>query len=366
MDIYVLDSGFNKIGFPIDNYISCIWRTSFFDIGDFELYLSAEPEVLSLLRTGAYLVRNQDMNADQGYYYENVMKIRSIKVETNEESGDHIIVTGKDLKTRLNQRVIMNDIFKTDVLLKDFLEEVFKANISNPVNSNRKLEYVEFDFNEVNSTKHIVVDEGLHDYVGDWLISQCKTDECGIIPYVNTKKSPRAGDIDYIAKRVKENKDVVFSFEYIDISASTYTRSTENRKNVAIVYGDKVEDVQIIETVNDDYSGQNRYETYISSSISSDGYYNNDQIINKEESYRSVLRSEGEKALQETKVEETFECDIQNYGQYQLGKDFFLGDRVVVVNKYGIKAQAVISEIIDTHDETGRTIIPKFSDFTVI
>ncbi len=365
MDVYVLDGAFKKIGFPIDNYISCIWNTCFYDIGDFELYLSAEPEVLSLLRTGAYLVRDQDMDDENSYYY-NVMRIESIKIETNEESGDYIIVTGKDLKTILNQRVIMNDVIKTDVLLKDFFEQVFEYNITDPANSQRKMEHIKLFFNETDHHEHIVVEKGLHDYVGDWLISQCKTYECGIIPCVNTQKSPRPGDIDYIVKRARDNNDVIFSSEYIDISASSYIKNTENRKNVAIVAGDEVEGIQIIETVNDNMSGYSRYETYISSSISSDGYYNNDQITDKEGSYRNALKYEGEKALQETKIEETFECDIQSYGQYQLGNDFFLGDKVVVVNKYGIKAQAVISEIIDTHDETGRTIIPKFSDFVVI
>lgn len=364
MDVYVLDGEFKKIGFPIDNYISCIWHTCYCDIGDFELYLSAEPEVLSLLRTGAYLVRDQDMDDENSYYY-NVMKIDCIKVETNEESGDHIIVTGKDLKTILNQRVIMNDNITTDTL-QNVLNQVFEANILNPDNSQRKMEHIELVFLETDQHEHIIVEKGLHDYVGDWMISQCKTYEYGIIPCVNTQKSLRPSDIDYIIKKVKENKNVEFSYEYFDIPTSSYTRSTEKRKNVAIVVGDEVEGVHFIETVNDDMSGYSRYETYISSSISSDEYFNNDTITNKEKSYRDALIYEGEKALQETQIEENIECDIQSYGQYQLGKDFFVGDKVVIVNKYGIKAQAVISEVIDTHDETGRTIIPKFSDFVVI
>lgn len=371
MDIYVLDSSFNKIGFPIDNYISCIWRTSFYDFGDFELYLVADNKVLSLLRTGSYLVRDQDMNTDNGYYYENVMSIESIKVETNGESGDHIIVTGRDLKTILNRRVIMNDKISSstlnrDITLMNILPEVFEANLLNPDNPNRKLEGVELTFNETDHHEHIVVEEEIHDYVGDWMISQCKTYECGIIPYVNTQKSPRSGDIDYIVKRVRKNNNVVFSNEYIDILGSSYTRSTENKKNVAIVAGDEINGVQINKIVNDDISGLDRYETYISSSISSDSCSKNDKLEDKEESYKSALEQEGIKALKETKIEETFECDIQSFGQYQLGKDVFLGDKVIVVDKYGIKAQSVIVEIIDTHDETGRTIIPKFSDFEII
>ena len=374
MDIYVLDGDFNKIGFPIDNYISCIWRTSFYEIGDFELYLAYDKETLSLLRTGAYLVRDQDMNVDDGMYYQNVMEIKSIKVDTNEENGDYITVTGKDLKALLNQRVILNDkIFSSTlnehITLMNILPEVFEANFSNPVNPYRKIENVRLFFNEYDHHEHIIVEGDIHDNAGDWMIEQCKTYECGIIPYVNTQKSSCPGTVDYIVKRIRNNKNIVFSDEYIDISASLYTRSGENRKNVAIVAGDEVEGVKIVQTVNDEkYSGWNRYETYISSSVSSDDCLKDGETTNQnlEEAYRNVLEHEGEKALLETKVQETFECDISSYGQYQLGKDFLLGDKVTIVNKYNIKAQGVIVEIIDTYNETGRTIIPTFSDFEVI
>lgn len=371
MDIYVLDGSFSKVGFPIDNYKSCIWRTSFYEIGDCELYLAFDKEILSLLRAGAYLIRDQDMNVGDGMYYQNVMKIESIKVETNKDNGDNITVTGKDLKTILNQRVILNDkisssTLNNDITLMKILPEVFEANFSNPVNPQRKMEGVRLFFNEYDHHEHIIVEEEIHDSAGDWMIEQCKTYKCGIIPYANTLKSSCPGTIDFYVKRVRSNS-LVFSDEYIDITASTYTRNTENRKNVAIVAGDEVEGVKIVETVNDeDYYDLNRYETYISSSTSSDDYFKNDETTNPEEVYRSVLEQEGKKALLETKIKEMFECDIQSYGQYQLGKDYFLGDEVIIVNKYGIKAQSVIVEIIDTYDETGRTIIPTFSDFEVI
>ncbi len=365
MIIYVLDGGFNKIGFPIDNYISCIWRTSFYDVGDCELYLAADKATLSLLRTGAYLIRDQDMNIDNGVWYENVMDIESIKVESNEESGDHIIVTGKDLKTILKQRVILNDNIMTGTLPQVVLE-VFNKNFINPANPNRKISVIDIIFESSDHHEHIVVDKELHDNAGEWILEQCKMYQCGIIPSVNTQKSARPGIIDFFVKKARENKSVVFNNEYINISSSSYQRNTENKKNVAIVAGDEIEGVQIIETVNDDITGISRYETYISSSISADDYLKNDDIVDKETTYRSSLEHEGKNALQETKIEETFECNIESYGQYQLGKDFFLGDKVTVIDKYGIKAQAVITEIIDTHDETGRTIIPQFDDFEVI
>ena len=365
MNIYVLDGGFNKIGFPIDNYISCIWRTSFYDVGDCELYLTADKETLSLIRTGAYLIRDQDMNIDNGIWYENVMEIKSIKIETNFESGDYITVTGKDLKNILCQRVILNKNITTGTL-PEVLLQVFNSNFTNPDNINRKISSINLFFESSNHHEHIVVDEELHDNAGDWMIELCKTYKCGIVPSVTTKKSSQPGSIDYFVKKVRDNNIVNFNCEYIDMSSSTYIRNAENKKNVAIVAGDDIEGVQVIVTVNDEIHGDARYETYISSSQSADDYLNNDDIINKEESYQNFLKREGEKALQKCTIEETFECDIETYGQYQLGKDFFLGDRVNVENKYGIKAHAIITEIIDTHDESGRTIVPQLSEFEVI
>ena len=48
------------------------------------------------------------------------------------------------------------------------------------------------------------------------------------------------------------------------------------------------------------------------------------------------------------------------------GVDYFLGDIVQIENEYGIQASAQITEIIETENESGYSIIPTFSNWEVM
>lgn len=354
MVIYVLDKSFKKIGFPIDEYISCIWHTSFFEIGDFELYLNAKTDVLNLLRSGTYLVRDKDM---QGNTYKNVMIIKSIKIDSDEETGDHITVTGKDLKEILTRRVILDSSVYPG-WTGSIITQVFEENFSKPVNTARKIPNMDFWYEGDNNYSYIHGSDILNNNAGEWIMEQCKSVGCGIISEV-TAKGVYAGNIDYYAKKMRRAENIIFSSDYGNLLNSSYAYNSENYKNVAVVAGEEINGERIIKIVNDNISGIDRIETYIDSSTSKDNY-NTDSTA-----YTDALNSEGEKSLQETAVEETFECDVDAHSQFELDKDFFLGDKVSVINDYGITAEAVITDVIDTHDETGRTIIPQFDTFEV-
>lgn len=360
MNIYVLDKNFKKIGFPIDKYISCIWHTSFFEIGDFELYLDADIKVLSLLRSGKYLVRDQDMHE---YEYENVMTIKNIKIDNDEENGDHITVNGKDLKEILDRRVIVDSSVSPN-FMGTILSDVFKENFSSPANPARKIPKIDF-FCDHYDYKYIYGDDITKNNAGEWMREQCKSIECGIV-YTVTVKGTRAGYIDFEVKKVRTPENIMFSSDYGNLLNSSYLYDSEKYKNVAIVVGDEIDGTKITETVNDDISGIDRFEVYVDSSTSKDDIYNSSNVTDKEGTYRNALKSEGEKALKETTAQETFECNVDAHGQFKLDVDFFLGDKVQIVNDYRISATTIITDVIDTHDETGRTIIPRFSTCEVI
>ena len=63
MDIYVLNSNFEKIG-VIDAYQSVIWTTRYFTPGDFEVYIPADKDLLNLLQVDYMLVRDKDCIED--------------------------------------------------------------------------------------------------------------------------------------------------------------------------------------------------------------------------------------------------------------------------------------------------------------
>ena len=89
MDIYVLNSNFEKIG-VIDNYQSIIWTTRYFTPGDFEVYIPASKDLLNLLQVDYMLVRDKDIVGDE---CRNVMLIRNIEIQSDAETGDSFIIT---------------------------------------------------------------------------------------------------------------------------------------------------------------------------------------------------------------------------------------------------------------------------------
>ena len=75
----------------------------------------------------------------------------------------------------------------------------------------------------------------------------------------------------------------------------------------------------------------------------------------------SPMRSEqGRDALSEHVILTTFDGSVEPYASYKYGKDYFLGDIVTVRNEYGIETSARITEVIESFDENGYTLIPTF------
>lgn len=135
--IYVLDRDFNLIGI-IDEYVSTIWRPSYSDIGDFEIYLGATSNAVALLCENNYVVRSSDIAVDESgnVTYKKVMIIKNIRINTDVENGDYLTVTGRELKYLLHQRIVWtqtNLSGKTDLAIKRLVNE----NAINPVNVNR-------------------------------------------------------------------------------------------------------------------------------------------------------------------------------------------------------------------------------------
>lgn len=103
-----------------------------------------------------------------------------------------------------------------------------------------------------------------------------------------------------------------------------------------------------------------RYETYIDgSSVSSNG------AIITEEQYYKLLQDYGKEQLNEVSDTESFEGNVVSDGNYKLNQDYFLGDLVQVKNEFGIEATPRIIEIIESEDEKGTAIVPKFSTWEV-
>lgn len=95
MNVNVYNKTLQRVGIVIQ-YTSLIWDRRYRTIGDCELYLPATMDNIDLLQKGYYLTRDDD---------DMVCIIRKIEITTDEEQGNMLIVTGKDVRCILDQRV---------------------------------------------------------------------------------------------------------------------------------------------------------------------------------------------------------------------------------------------------------------------
>lgn len=353
MDIYVLDEKAEILDI-VDVFQSVIWTVQYYSQGDFELIVPATKKNIDLMQKDRLLCRDKDITKDT---FKNVMVIEDIKIESDWEEGDKLTVSGKSLKSIVGRRVVWKQTNLTGNL-EAGIRYVLNENVIDPEEESRKIANVELD--EAAGITDTIDAQLLGDNIAEWIESICSTHEIGWDMYVRNKK--------YIFRLYKgtdrtynqtEVPAVVFSDEYDNLLESIYTYERGDYKNAALIGGEG-EGVNQRTTTIGDATGLKRYETYIDgSSVSSNG------AIITEEQYHKLLQDYGKEQLNEVSDTESFEGNVVSDGNYKLNQDYFLGDLVQVKNEFGIEATPRIIEIIESEDEKGTAIVPKFSTWEV-
>ena len=98
MVLYILNQTFQRVA-VIDQYSSIIWTRRYWDVGDFELYVPADPDLLQYLQIGFYVFRED---------CESTMMIEHIEIKTDAENGNYFIISGRGVENILSYRVVAN------------------------------------------------------------------------------------------------------------------------------------------------------------------------------------------------------------------------------------------------------------------
>ena len=96
MNFYLLDKDFKQID-VIDDYQSAIWTDRYLEPGDFELYFTIGSKIPRNIAMGRYLWFGES---------DHTMIIENIKIETDIEDGNKLIVTGRSLESILDRRIV--------------------------------------------------------------------------------------------------------------------------------------------------------------------------------------------------------------------------------------------------------------------
>lgn len=350
MDIYVLDSEFNVVGL-VDSADSVIWNKRYIDVGDFEIYIRADTKLFDLFRIGKYVKRlNDDM----------VCIIETIELSTDEEDGNYITVTGRDLKALLSRRIVWEQTTVTGTL-DTCVTKLLNENIISPEYEDRAIPNFSIQKTTfTNEAKFNVQFTG--ENLLDAIQTLCRAVDCGFKVTLTSDKKIVFGLYNGNDYTSGGGKRIVFSPDFENLYDTTYTFSRSNYANVALVAGEgegkdrkRAEATRLGEIYDPETVGVERCEIFVDArNVSS-----NDGEINIYD-YENLLLNAGVDKLRECEKSENFEGDIVSKISYRYKYDYDVGDIVIAENEYKIRAQSRIVAVMECEDENGYNVTPTF------
>ena len=350
MEFLVLDTNFNHIT-VVDNYESVIWTDRYDAYGDFELYFLMNLKLLEIFKIDYYLY-NKDS--------EHCMIIEDLKIETDAEDGDHLIVTGRSLESILERRILWGqNIFNGK--LQTAIKKMLNDSIIEPSVTDRKISNFMFIESTDTNITSLKID---NQYTGDNLYTVinglCEENNIGF-KVVLTDENKFAFSLYKGTNRAYsqiENPYVVFSPSFENLINTSYFTSKVDYKNVTLVAGEGEGAARKTATVGSG-AGLDRRELYtdardVSSNVEG-GTLSDDEYV-------ALLEARGKKKLAECTASTSFEGEIEATRAFEYGKDVFMGDIVQIVNEYGIESSAYISELIFSNDDSGLSVYPTFKN----
>lgn len=383
IDVFLLDSQYHIIDI-FDAYISLNWAERFVGPGEVELVLRADSRYLAELNTDLYLSINLS---------EQFMIIEKIVLAESSEDGDTLTITGRTLESVLDRRVVYPEI-NASGKVKDIIRTLIASNAMSPSNTKRKIDNMSFETEGDATGDSSLLDQTIDEetpFNGELLshITDLATQydlgyravpkaEGGFtfILYTGTDRSGTHPDI----------PRVVFSHDYENLISTQYVRNASTGKTVCYIKGGfdytdtrsisdgsdyvivvtNIKHVDVSQEVYEkETSGLNRREMVVDASTEAPTEVTSETAIVESNKYRNAVRQEGLTELYgANKSTEAMDGEMDAFGQFKYGLDFFLGDIVSVENSYGISARCRISEFVISVDASGVTYVPTFEFIT--
>lgn len=357
-DIYVLNQNFELQG-VIDEYVSVIWRPAYSNIGDFEIYLGATDKAVGLLRENCYVVRSSDISVDSSgnTTYRKVMVIKNIQIITDVENGDFLTVTGRELKFLLHQRIVWKQTTLTGTA-ENAIRRLVNENAINPSDSKRVIPNLTLD--TAGGLSDSIEKQVTGDPLDTTIVDICNTYSYGwelyiynsslvLSVYQGVDRSYNQSDRPY----------VVFSDEFENLYNTEYQLNTEEYSNTTLIGGEGEGVDRIYTTIGNNNTGLDRFESFTDARDVSQNKGSEDEISSS--AYLALLQEQGREKLSELAYTEGFSGEVLSDVAFKYNTDFYLGDIVTVMNKYGIGRNVIVLSAIESEDENGTKLVPQFN-----
>lgn len=413
MELKILDKDRNIIK-VLDSFKSLVWTDRYCEYGDFELYVETNSNALEYCKEDYYVVNP---------YSEHVMIIENISKDDSRNLGDLIKISGRSLESLLERRIVYQGVANSNNKMDTLIKGLLDTTMISPSNSNRKVDFLKYENSGLDLDRTggwYDLDPTLYEVITTILNESRDTNKLqgalaplddyvytlGFKITMNTNKEfvfklyhgkalwSSMTPMSEFSSRGKINKPyyepgyfldinpVIFSYDYDNIVDFEYVRNNENYKDVAIVKGNWVDIVQTngqYETkdhyeyyeISDTWWYEDKYDTiykgldrreFISNQTSINSLAENTQVpahIDKN-AWLQQLKEAAALDFPDYKSESETSAEIVPYGQFQINKDFFLGDFITLQSDISGATIAHISEITTSYDDSGFRIFPSF------
>lgn len=340
----IADTNFNRIGI-VDDYISLIWTTRFYEHGDFQIQTPITPENIDLLAIGNYVIRDDN---------ENVGIIEKVDLIYSETNNRVLTVSGRFLTQLLSRRIIAEQT-QVSGAVSSAINTLINDSIISPALAARKISNFTLGSYSIAATIEAqYTGKNLYNVISDlalqygfgFKITLNDDNEFVFELYEGTDRSYDQS----------ENPYIVFSDEYDNLLNSEFQRDDKNIINCVLAAGEGEGTTRKTVWVSspDNPTGISRYEFYDDSRNTS----SNDGEIS-EQDYLEQLGEIGRENL--TAYTLTFSGEINSIN-IQFGVNVNIGDIVTIENsELGLSSSVRIIELIESVDASGRySIIPTF------
>ncbi|MDO4157217.1 MAG: siphovirus ReqiPepy6 Gp37-like family protein [Oscillospiraceae bacterium] len=347
-----------------DSFCSLLWDVEYYQCGQFEIYIAANVQNLSIFQRGRIVGRDDDR---QHYGI-----IETVSLETDAENGDYLTITGRFLMSLLSRRIIYPALsFSTMTTYRDIVQT---AVLQNGMQSgNRLLPGLQLGAVSGSCWEQTARLQVSYDNLMDWIYKICEiTGGTANIRLVET-----AGNSGFYTMQLElsdgtdrsilqeNNPHMVFSDGYNNLLRFDYAVNAAVQTNAAYVFGagEGADRKHTLYYNGTEPSQLHRYEVYVDAKDIAQETQNEagETILIPDADYFGLLEERGTENL--VPVSEACESTIATDSlQYQYNKDYFVGDYMTVEHTcFGLQQPKIqLVGMIESFDQNGRGLTPTF------
>ena len=254
-EIYVYNKEVQPIAI-VDAYKSLIWAERYNAVGDCEVYVPATAENLTIFQQNYYIAKSDS---------EMVCQIKKIELDTDVENGNYLVVTGIDIKSWLDQRIVW-DTVTANGSLESFIRKLVRESLSGNAPESRRITAPSgrnlLALGDIAGFEEVITEQVSYKNVGEKVREYCAAYHWGYRVRPDTASTGARRFAFELYKGVDRSASVVFSEEYENLATSKYVEDRTNLGNVSLTAGSG-EGYERVRVEDGDAAGVDRVEKFV-------------------------------------------------------------------------------------------------------